>query len=120
MSATFTLKVRVTGKVAKFHFDSLEDLFAKLEEELAAQIEDTKGLGEVKSPLRNYEAIEIVHTRLEVVIGDGLFKKRRGGIDVRRTGEAEAYLGGTNKQLIEPHPGEALVDALRREIDSAQ
>ncbi len=118
--AKYLLKVRVTGKVAKFECASEDELFAKLDDELAGQIKDTEGLGGVGSPLRNYEAIEIVHSRLELVISDGFLKKRRGGIDVRRNGETEAYVGGSAKQLIEPRPGEGLTAALRREIDSAQ
>ena len=108
----------MTGKVAKFDFATEDELFAKLEDELASQIDDTRGLGKVKSPLRDYEAIEIVHSRLEVGIPEGRFKKRRGGIDVRRDGSTEAWLGRGSKELIEPRPGEGLVAALRREIDS--
>jgi hypothetical protein len=108
----------VTGKVAKFDFDSEDELFAKLVDELAGQIEDTRGLGGISSPLRDYEAIELVHSRLEVIVSGGLFKKRRGGIDVRRDGSTEGWLGGASKALIEPQPGETLPDALRREIDS--
>ncbi|MBJ7459530.1 MAG: hypothetical protein JHD02_10115 [Thermoleophilaceae bacterium] len=107
----------MTGKVAKFEFDSEDALFAKLADELAAQIEDTRGLAGISSPLRNYEAIELVHTRLEATIVDGPFKKRRGGIDIRRDGSSEGWLGGASKALIEPRPGETLTDALRREID---
>jgi hypothetical protein len=113
-----TLKVRVAGKVAKFSFASVDELFAKLADELKAQIEDTRGLGTVGSPLKSYEAVEIVHSRLEIAIPQGGMKKRRGGIDVRRSGEAEAWLGGVRKQLIEPWGGESPIDALRREIDS--
>ncbi|MBJ7355325.1 MAG: hypothetical protein JHC98_10925 [Thermoleophilaceae bacterium] len=108
----------MTGKVAKFDLDSEDALFAKLVDELAGQIEDTRGLGGISSPLRNYEAIELVHSRLEVIISDGLFKKRRGGIDVRRDGSSEGWLGGASKALIEPRPGETLPAALRRELDS--
>lgn len=118
MAAKYLLKVRVTGKVAKFEFASEDELFAKLDEELEGQVKDTVGLGDVGSPLRNYEAIEIVHSRLETIISEGMFKKRRGGIDVRRNGDTEAWLGGSSKQLIEPQPGESLTAALRREIDS--
>lgn len=109
----------MTGKVAKFQCGSEDELFALLEDELASQIADTQGLAKIKSPLRDYEAIEIVHTRLEVILSEGIFKRRSGGIDVRRNGDAEAWLGGTQKQLIEQRPGESLTAALRREIDSA-
>jgi hypothetical protein len=108
----------VTGKVAKFKFDSEDELFDKLAEELDSQIADTRGLGSIASPLRDYEAIELVHSRLEVALSDGAFKKRRGGIDVRRDGSTEGWLGGGNKTLIAPRPGETLPAALRREIDS--
>jgi hypothetical protein len=118
VSSGYRLKVRVTGKVAKFKFDSEDALFAKLADELASQVEDTKGLGGINSPLRDYEAIELVHSRIEAVISEGLFKKRRGGIDVRRDGSTEGWVGGATKDLIEPRPGESLPDALRREIDS--
>lgn len=108
----------MTGKVAKFPCASEDELFEKLEAELVGQIDDTRGLGEMPSPLKNYEAIEIVHSRLEAIISEGLFKKRRGGVDVRRNGDCEAWVGGSSKQLIEPRPGESLTAALRREIDS--
>jgi hypothetical protein len=104
--------------VAKFEFDTEDELFAKLADELADQIKDTEGLGGIGSPLKDYEAIELVHTRLEVAISDGLFKKRRGGIDVRRDGSIEGWLGLASRKLIEPRPGEDEVAALRREIDS--
>lgn len=120
MAAKYTLKVRVTGKVATFQCATEDELFDLLETELAGQIEDTRGLGDVGSPLRNYEAIEIVHSRLETILSDGLFKKRRGGIDVRRNGDCEAWVGGSNKQLIEQRPGENLTTALRQELSSAR
>lgn len=113
------LKVRAPGRVVKIACATEDELFLRLEMELEGQIHDTRGLGEVRSPLRNYDAIEIVHARLEVVISDGFMRKRRGGIDVRRSGEAEAWLGAASKQLIEPRPDESLTAALRREIDSA-
>lgn len=116
--AAFILKVRVAGKVAKFDFASEDELFAKLEDEIEAQVADTVGLDGIDSALRNFEAVEIVHSRIELVIADGRFRKRRGGVDVRRNGEYEAWLGRTSKQLIEPRPGESVADALRREIDS--
>lgn len=114
--AQHLLKVRVTGKVAKIPCASEDELFERLGSELETQVADTAGLGDVSGPLRNYEAIEIVHSRLEVVISEGLFKKRRGGIDVRRSGEYEAWLGGASKQLVEPRPDESVTDALRREM----
>lgn len=120
MAAKYLLKVRVTGKVAKFPCASEDELFAKLDEELEGQIKDTAGLGNVGTPLGSYEAIEIVHSRLETIISEGPFKKRRGGVDVRRNGDTEAWIGGSSKQLIEPRPGEGLTAALRREIDSGQ
>lgn len=116
--AGYSLRVRVTGKVQKFEFATEDELFAKLAEEVDAQVADTAGLGDVGSPLRNYEAIEIVHSRIELAISDGMFKKRRGGVDVRRNGDVEAWLGRASRVLIEPRPGEGLVAALRREIDS--
>lgn len=105
--------------MAKFTFDSEDELFAKVAEEFEAQLADARALegkGQA-SPLRNYEAIEIVHSRIEVAVG-GAFAKSRGGIDIRRDASAEAWVGRTNRVLIEPRPGEDLIAALRREIDS--
>jgi hypothetical protein len=119
-SLKYLLKVRVTGKVAKFERADEDALFDLLARELESQIADTRGLGTVGSPLRDYEAIEIVHSRLEIVIRDGPLRRRRGGIDVRRNGDCEAWLGGSRKQLVEPRPGESLPAALRRELDSAR
>jgi hypothetical protein len=113
----YELKIRVTGKVANFECASEDELFELVRSELADQIRDTAGLGAV-SAIRNYEAIEVVHARIEATIAHGVFKKRRGGIDVRRDGSAEAWLGRVTRTLIEPRPGEDLPAALRRELDS--
>ena len=92
---TNTLKVRVTGKVAKFEFDSEDELFAKLADELTSQIDDTRGLGGINSPLRNYEAIELVHTPAR---GDrsptGSSRSAAAGSTCAATDRSKAWLGG--------------------------
>ena len=113
--ARYELKIRVSGKVSKIAFASEDELFAKLTDELATQVDDADNMP-LKSPIKDYEAVELVHSRLEVGIGEGLFKSRHGGIDVRRDGSAEGWIGRSNKTLIESRPGESLPDALRREL----
>jgi hypothetical protein len=89
-------------------FSSLPDALAFVEErgqELArdarAKPVDTKLLG-------RWEPQQQVVARLQL--------GRRGGVDIRGDGSAEAYSGWLRRQLIEQQGGESPYDALRRAI----
>lgn len=113
------LKYRTGPRVLKERPASIDELFTRTGELLVECVASAPG-GEVKAPFRNYDAIEVVHGRIELSIADGRFgSKTRGGIDVRRDGSAEAFLGRTSRSVIESRPGENLVDALRRELLAA-
>ena len=104
----FTLKARIGPRVRREQFGSLDEALAALEREVA-------GVGQrrPRSVLgRDYEPVKQVAGRLEIHGPDGA----HGGVDVRGDGSAEAYRGWIRKRLIQSGPGEAPVDALRREL----
>lgn len=87
-------------------FPSLAEALAFMEErgqELAREVRakpvDTKVLG-------RWEPQQQVAARLQL--------GRRGGVDVRGDGSAEAYTGWLRRRLIEQQGGESPYDALRR------
>lgn len=115
----YRLKYRTGPRVEKQRFDSVEALFVRTQELLDESVSSAPG-DEVKAPFRNYDAIEVVHGRIELTLSEGrIGKKVRGGVDVRRDGSAEAFVGRTSRSLIEPRPGETMLEALRRELLAA-
>jgi hypothetical protein len=115
--AKFGLKIREGSTVTKAKFDSADQLFEQVERR-AHELSDQADGKAVDSMFKEYEAIELVYSRLEVSIPKGAIKKAHGGIDVRRDGSIEGYVGLTNRTEIEPRPGETVVQALRRELRS--
>lgn len=115
MLAKYTLKVREGSRVTRSRYATAEELFAEVEQ-LADEISGRAAGGPVTSMFRNYEAIELVHGRIEVSMATGGFRYRRGGIDVRRDGSIEAFVGRTSRTVVEPMPGETVPQALQREL----
>lgn len=113
--AKYVLKLREGPTVARERFESAQQLFARVED-LSEEMAERAGRTPVKSIFRDYEAIELVHGRIEVSISEGPLKRRRGGIDVRRDGSIEAFVGRANRSVVEPTPGETIPQALRREL----
>lgn len=113
--AKYVLKLREGPTVGRERCATERELFDRVEV-LASEMSDRADRTPVKSMFRDYEAIELVHGRIEVSIGSGPFKHRRGGIDVRRDGSIEAFVGRTNRTVVEPTPGETIPQALRREM----
>lgn len=111
----YTLKVREGSQVTRQRFAAPDELFEAVER-ISEEMSDRADRQPVKSMFRDYEAIELVHGRVEVSIATGRFKHRRGGVDVRRDGSIEAYVGRTNRTVVEPTPGETIPQALRREL----
>jgi hypothetical protein len=97
--------------VSHERFRSAEDALRAIEErgrELSAGARakpvDTKVLG-------RWEPQQQVAARLQL--------GRRGGVDIRGDGSAEAYTGWLRRRLIERRGGESPYDALRRQLTSS-
>lgn len=111
----YGLKLREGPKVTRLRCATIDELFEQVERQ-SEEMSDRADGEAVSSMFRDYEAIELVHGRIEVTIADGPFKHRRGGIDVRRDGSIEAFVGRANRTVVEPTPGETIPQALRREL----
>ena len=113
MAARFKLTVRTGGEVAKSRHASLEAALLALE--VAA---DAAARGARRAPTkvfrRELPPVQQVAARLTISGPGGL----RGGLDLRGDASAEAWTGLLSKRLVEGRPGEAAVDALRRELEA--
>lgn len=99
---------RVGPRVRRERFASLDEALSALEREI-----DGVGPAAGRSVFgRDYEPVRQVAGRFELRGPDG----RRGGIDVRGDGSAEAYVGWIRKQVVERRSNETAVQALRREL----
>ena len=68
----------------------------------------------VELRVRKFEPLQQVAARADLRGPGG----RRGGIDVRGDGSAEAYTGRLRRRLVEAEPGEDAYAALRRALSS--
>ena len=103
--------MREGARVSHERFASLEEALAAIEErgrQLASEARsgpvDTKLLG-------RWEPQQQVAARLQV--------GRRGGVDIRGDGSAEAYTGWLRRRLVEQQGDESPYDALRRQLTSS-
>lgn len=108
MAARQRVSVREGARVDHSSFSSPDEALAFIEErgrELArdarAKPVDTKVLG-------RWEPQQQVAARIQL--------GRRGGIDIRGDGSAEAFAGWLRRVVIEQKDGESPYDALRRAI----
>jgi hypothetical protein len=111
--ARYRLTIRHGSRVEREEFDDLDDAIAAVKERAGA-IQREGPLDEI-SALRDYEAGDRVHARLELSIG-GLLRGRDVGIDVRGDGALIPYTGVVNKRPLEPRDGETAFDALREAL----
>jgi len=107
----WTLTARVGSKVEHSHHETLEAAIGALSARLEA-LEPDASRDEVRFLARRIEPVQQVAARLELAGPDG----RRGGVDLRGDGSAEAFSGRLRRRLIEPRRGESAADALRREL----
>lgn len=107
----WTLTVRVGSKVDHSLHETLEAAADALAARLAA-LEPEASRGEVRFLARRIEPVQQVAARLELAGPDG----RRGGVDLRGDGSAEAFSGRLRRRLIERARDESAADALRREL----
>ena len=67
--------------------------------------------------LREFKPADRVAARLEISTG-GALQRRTVGLDVMGDGSLVPYAGGITRNPLEPRPGEAAVDTVRRELES--
>ncbi len=108
--ADWRLTIRHGPKVAKSAHGSLAAAVDALRGGLAAARDEQRAPVKVLS--REYAAISQVIARGELRGPD----RRRGGVDVRGDGSAEAWTGGWRRAVVSPEPGETPYDAVLRAL----
>ena len=108
--AAWKLTIRHGPKVAKSSHPSLESAVDGLRGGLAAARDEQRPTRKVLA--REYDAVAQVIARGELRGPNG----RRGGIDVRGDGSAEAWTGGWRRTVVVPEPGETPYDAVLRAL----
>jgi hypothetical protein len=108
LAGSWRVLVRVTGRLEREKFSSLEAALDEIESRgrelqrtTRAKPIDTKVLG-------RYEPAQQVAARLEL--------SGRGGVDVRGDGSAQAYTGRLRRRAVDERAGESAYDALRRAL----
>jgi hypothetical protein len=106
LAGSWRVTIREGARVEKVRCGSLEEALSEVESRgrdlsrsARARPVDTKVLG-------RWEPQQQVAARLEL--------GRRGGVDIRGDGSAEAYTGRLRRRLIEQRGDESPYDALRR------
>ena len=116
MGGDYRLTIRVGPKIERRWFPALDPAVAAMEERFDALGMEARR-GAVDLHLRRFEPVQQVVARAEVS-GPGRWR-RRGGVDVRGDGSAEAWLGGFRRRLVEARPGETPYNALKRVLAGA-
>jgi hypothetical protein len=98
--------VREGSAVEHLRFDSLDEALDAIEQRGRELSRTTRGRPVDTKVLGRWEPRQQVAARLQL--------GRRGGIDIRGDGSAEAYAGWLRRRLVEERAGESPYDALRR------
>ncbi|MGH2905626.1 MAG: hypothetical protein ACRDKI_02515 [Solirubrobacterales bacterium] len=116
--ARFTMSVREGPRFSRLRTNSIDELFDAVEDH-ARLIASRADGSSVDAMFKTFEPIERVVGRIEIA-GErrGLISRDRAGIDVRGDGSMEAFIGRTNREVVEPLPGESVVAALRRSFSN--
>jgi hypothetical protein len=112
--ARFSMSVREGPRFSRLRTDSIEELFEAVAEN-AQTLSERADAPSIDAVFKTFEPIERVVARIEIS-GQrrGLVSRDRAGIDVRGDGSMEAFVGRTSREVIDPLPGETVVEALRR------
>jgi len=116
--ARFSMSVREGPRFSRVRTNSIDELFDEVAfhvQELSSRADGTS----VDAMFKTFEPGERVVGRIEIA-GERrcLVSRDRAGIDVRGDGSLEAFVGRTNREVVEPLPGETVVAALRRAFSS--
>ena len=110
MPGAWSLTIRHGPKVAKSSHATLGAAVDALRSGLAPARDEQRRPLKVLS--REYAAISQVLARGELRGPD----RRRGGVDVRGDGSAEAWTGGWRRTVVDAAPGETPYDAVLRAL----
>ncbi len=115
MPSGYWLTVREGPEVQRARFATLEAALEELERR-AANLSLRPRRERIDLKVREFAPGDQVAARLEVA-GPGRFlPPKRGGVDLRGDGTAEAYVGGVRRRLVEQKGSESPYDALRRAL----
>jgi hypothetical protein len=115
VASGYWLTVRSGPKVERERFASLDAALDELETR-AARLALGPRRERIDLKVREFSPADQVAARLEVA-GPGRFlPPKRGGVDVRGDGSAEAYVGRVRRKLVEQVGGESPYKALRRAL----
>lgn len=109
----YTVTVRAGPSVTRERCDTLAEAIDLLERRLDG-LDDEARRGRRRAFMREYEPVQQVAARGEIVGPRRLRPAVRAGADVRGDGSIEAYLGKVSRELIAQEAGESPFDALRR------
>ncbi len=109
VSSPWKLTVRHGSDVSRVGFDSLEPAIDAMRVR-AADILGEGPLEAVRS-LRDFEAHDLVHARLEIS-GKGLFRPPTAGVDVRGDGTFVPYAGSVRREELHTEGSEDAFDAV--------
>jgi hypothetical protein len=109
---SYTVTVRVRGKVRKQRYDDLKSALDAMRREGAELSDGADAKPEGGGLMRRIDPVQQVVARLELKGPDGL----RAGVDVRGDGSSEAFTGRVRRQLVEQRRGEDAYRALRRAL----
>lgn len=109
MSSAWKLTVRHGSDVSRVSFDSLGEAV----DAMRVRAADIRGEGPLDAvrTLRDFEAHDLVHARLEIS-GKGLIRPPTAGVDVRGDGSFVPYSGAMRRQELAVEPKLDAFDAV--------
>jgi hypothetical protein len=108
LAGSWRVTVREGARVEKLRCGSLEEALAEVESRGSELSRTTRAKPVDTKVLGRWEPQQQVAARLQL--------GRRGGVDIRGDGSAEAYTGWLRRRLVEQRSGESPYDALRRQL----
>jgi hypothetical protein len=108
LAGSWRVTIREGARVWRERYSSLEDALAAIETHGRELSRDTRAKPVDTKVLGRWEPRQQVAARLEL--------GRRGGVDIRGDGSAEAYTGRVRRRPVEQRGDESPYDALRRAL----
>ncbi len=115
--SVWKLSVRHGSEVAHESFDDLDEAVATMRRR-ALDIR-AEGPLPAASMLRDYQARDLIHARLQLSSGR-LLSKRIAGVDVRGDGTFVPFSGGVKRRELDPTDHDTPFDAVRKTLAEAE